>query len=180
MSIKAKRKTIIRIIGAFFILAGLILSIIFNYFLNFSSIITLLIIIPWFLLSIFLKLEFSWFGNNKYIIMIILSIYSIGFGTLILIMNPLNFLKYIFILVSILALLICWHFSLSIYRNEKVYFVLGGAIYISISIFLLLRMLFLYYIETIVEIIMVSFGLTTILLIEYLLHRKGYLNYIKK
>jgi hypothetical protein len=180
MSIKAKRKTIFRLIGAVLILVGLALSIIFNCFLNFSSIITNLIIIPWLLLSIFLKLEFSVIVNNKYKILIILSFYSAGIGILILIMYQLGFLNLLFITISILALLICWHFSLSIYRKKKVYFVLGGAIYISISILFLLRMPSLYYVEKIVEIILVSFGLTTILLIEYFLHRKGYLNYIKK
>lgn len=179
MSLKAKRKTLLRIIGSVFILIGLILSIIYNLLLNLVPISVMLIIFPWIFLSTFLKLEFSLFVSNKNRIIIILIIYTIGIDLLTIIWNLLNFLNLFCITTLILALLICWHFSLSIYRKEKIYFILGGIIYIIITLSFRMPIEFLYYIELIIEIILVSFGIMMILVIEYLLYRKGYLNYIQ-
>ena len=179
MSLKAKRKTLIRIIGSIFILVGLILSIIYNLLLNLIPILVMLIIFPWIFFSTFLKLEFSLFVSNKNRIIIILIIYTIGIDLITVMWNSLNFLNLFCISSLILALLVCWHFSLSIYRKEKIYFIVGGLIYIIITISFRMRIEFLYYIELIIEIIVVSFGIMMILVIEYLLYRKGYLNYIQ-
>lgn len=179
MSLKAKKKTVFRIIGSIFIMVGLIFSIIYNLILNVVPFKVILIITPWILQSFFLKLEYNLFVNNKYKILVILSVYTIGIELLTLVWNLFNFLNLFCITASILALLVCWHFSLSLYRKEKVYFIVGGVIYIIITIFYRTRLDLLYYFELILEVILVSFGMILILIIEYILYRKGYLNYIQ-
>ena len=179
MSLKAKRITLLRIIGSIFILVGLILSIIYSFLLNMDPIQVIILIIPWIFLSTCLKLEFSLVMNNRTMIILLLSIYTVGIYVLTIFWIPLNFLNLFCITASILALLVCWHFSLSLYRKEKTYFIVGGVIYIIITFFYRIRLGFLYYIELIIEVILVIFGMILILLIEYILYRKGYLNYIQ-
>ena len=179
MSLKAKRKTVIRIFGSILILIGLILSIIYNLLLNIVPIQVTLIIAPWIFICTLLKLEFSLAVSNKKMIILIISIYTIGIYILTMVWNTLNFLNLFCITITILALLVCWHFSLSVYRKEKIYFIVGGATYIMFTFFYRIHLEFLFNIELMIEVIFVSFGMILILLIEYLLYRKGYLHYIQ-
>ena len=179
MSLKAKRKTLLRIIGSIFILVGLILSIIYNLILNMDPIQVIILITPWIFLSTSLKLEFSLAMNNKTMIILLFSIYTVGIYVLTIFWNPLNFINLFCIVDLTLALLVCWHFSLSIYRKQKIYFIMGGVIYIIITFFYRIHLGFLYCLELIIELILVSFGIILILFIEYILYRKGYLNYIQ-
>ena len=185
MSFKAKRKTVFRIIGSLFILVGLILSIIYYLILNLVPFQVILIITPWILQSSFSKLEVNLFVNNKDKVHLILCIYTFGIGLLTFLWNLINFLNLFCITTSILALLVCWHFALSLYRKEKIYFIGGGVIYIIITIFyrtfvyIQHSLDFFYFFEVIMEVIFVSLGMILILIIEYILYRKGYLNYIQ-
>jgi hypothetical protein len=181
MAIKAKGRTIFRIIGSIFILIGLCFSYILSYFFFkdfFSYLIVVLISLPWILFSSFLKLELNRFTNNAKIILIILMIYSIGMLLLIVIWNLLSSVSIILNTLSILFLLICWHYSLSLYKKEKILFIFGGIFFIT-SIFLICSIHNLQRnLIFIADIIFVGSGIIMILLIETSLRKKGYLNYI--
>lgn len=181
MSIRGKKEAFFRIIGSFLILLGFCLSIYFNFLaLNnlFLYLASLLIIIPPFLTSIFLKLEQDAVVKNSTKILCVQAIVVITLNLIILATNStlLSF-RFIFIESSSLLLLSCWHFSLSIYIRNKVVFVISGIGSFALNIILWLNLEYLLIISVIL-ILTLFFGLLLIILAELIMKKKGLLNYI--
>ncbi len=181
MVIKAKGRTFLRLLGATFILIGLIISILFSFTLldnSFVSLMVILIIFPWFLFSIFLKLEIDFFTTNIKRILILTMIYSLILIFLTFLQEFSSGILLSFYSFTLLLLLVCWHFSLSIYKKEKVIFVISGSVYMinilsfSSQLFLLNPPIF------ILNIVIVCFGILSIIIIEISLRKKGFLTYI--
>ncbi len=181
MSIKAKGRTTLRIIGSLMILLGLILSIFLNIFLVnniIGNLIILIIIIPWLMFSTALKIELNFFINNTKKVAIALVIYSISIMFIPIILSWSIFAIVIIITFLNLLLLLCWHFSLSIYKIKKLVFLVSGLGYI-IGIFWMNLMIISAVIVVIVfNLIIIFLSLILILGIEYNLRKIGYLNYI--
>lgn len=182
MSIKAKRRTLIRIIGAIILLIGFITALLFNnvFFDNFIAYYSIISIIsPWFLFSTFLKLELNYFNNHLKMISIILSIFSISMIIITILWNLSDALNLIFISLALSALLICWHFSLSLYKKQKICFLLSGLFYIGvITLFnsqISPPIAFIYTLN----IALVVIGILMILIVELNLRKNGYMKYIR-
>lgn len=181
MSIKAKGRAFLRIIGSLMILVGLFLSIFLNLtFVNniIGNLITIVIIIPWLLFSIVLKVELNFFINNTNKVAIFLIIYSV-FLVFIPIFISWSIFAIIIIITSLnLLLLFCWHFSLSIYKLKKYIFLVSGLGYIIGTIWMNLQIISAISPIIVFSLIFIILGLILILGIEYHLRKIGYLNYI--
>jgi len=184
MSIKGKKEGICRVLG--FII--LLISLVFGYLLGFLtlnqpflSITLILITIPPFVLSILLKLEQDFFVNNarKFLYLLLIEMVVVNSITFAF-YNTFLALKTVIISSSIILLIICWHFSLSIYKKNKIIFFICGISYIIINIPILLDSISVshLFIINLILIISVSLGLFLIISAELIMKKKGWLNYI--
>ena len=183
MSIQGKKEGICRLIGTTLIFIGLVLSIPFNYFIFNNSLLYLLFIlicIPPFILSIFLKLEQDFIVKNS--LKILLIIVTINISLIITAIFFSSFLMIVFALIvsSNLLLVSCWHFSLSLYKKNKLIFIISGLGYCIINLFLwfanyVLNSLFFVIL---LSLFLVLIGIMLIIVAELSMKKKGLLNYI--
>ena len=181
MSIQGKKEGILRILGSFLILIGFILSIIFNIFTlnNFILfLVSLLIVVLPFLVSTLLKLEQDFIVKYSKSILFILSILIVILNVFTLpAYSSLNIINFVLIECSDLLLISCWHFSLSIYKREKIIFVLSGAGYFDLNIILWFSLTQILII-TIFQSLIFYVGFFLIISAELIMKKKGLLNYI--
>ncbi|MFW9937147.1 MAG: hypothetical protein ACFFD5_05820 [Candidatus Thorarchaeota archaeon] len=185
MKIEIKKIGLLRLAGACLILIGLFSSIFLDLFILDAwtvSLIALLIEIPWILLSIFIKLEINYFKENLKLISIVLYVSFIIFIVFGLLLSP-NLsiaILFILILISTFCLTACWHFSISIFKKEKIIAVLGGVGYGILSIFCRFNELGILFgpVTSLTPIFLISIGFILILVIEYYMMRKGLLKYV--
>jgi len=181
MSIRGKKEGCCRLIGSFLLLLSFILSIFFSILALDEAILSLIlifIIIPPFLMSILLKLEQAFVVNNSTKLLILLAILVVVLNSVTLPINS-DLLKTRFVLLesSNLLLISCWHFSLSIYKRDKLIFVISGISSFILNIFLwfILKHLFIINIFLILTLFL---GLFLITSAELMMKKKGLLNYI--
>jgi hypothetical protein len=181
MSVKAKGRATLRIIGSLIILVGLFLTISFNIVLVnniIGNLIIIVILIPWMLFSIMLKLELNFFINNTKKVAIGLTTYSVSVVFISIILSCSIFAIIIIITSLNLLLLLCWHFSLSIYKLKKLIFLVSGLGYIIGTFCMNLQIISTINHSIVFNLIFIFIGLILILGIEYHLRKIGYLNYI--
>ena len=192
MSILGKKEGICRLKGSFLLLLVIFISISFDYFILNNSLLYLLFIlicIPPFILSIFLKLEQDFIVKHSTKILAIIATIIIS---LIIIANFfISSLMIIFALVfsSNLLLISCWHFSLSLYKKHRLIFIFSGLGYCIINLFLWFAyfilniftysMLFYYLLVVILlPLLLALIGILLIFVAELSMKKKGLLNYI--
>ncbi|MFX0180070.1 MAG: hypothetical protein ACFE78_07750, partial [Candidatus Hodarchaeota archaeon] len=132
------------------------------------------------ILSFGLKFEINFLRNNLLKISIILGILSIILAITGILIDLIRYSLFIVVLLSNFLLLICWHYSPSIYKKEKVWAIIGGVSYAVLTIIFILNILiYLFGILTgLIPILLLSLGIFLILLIELIMKRKGFLNYV--
>jgi len=181
MGIKAKGRTVLRLIGTILILFGAISTVVFNigFFYNFITyIIIFSILLPWLLFSTFLKLEYTFFIENHRKVILLLIIYSIMLIILSIISDINHGVLVILEVLTSLLVISCWHFSLSIIRKEKIIFALSGILYLVCKVIFIWQVSFLQHPIIITEVILIFFGFMVILLVEFTLRKSGFLKYI--
>ena len=183
MSIQGKKEGFCRLIGTTLIFIGLVLSILFNYFILTNSplyLLFILICIPPFILSIFLKLERDFIVKNSSKILLI--IVSISISLIITATYFFSFLMIIFALIvsSNLLLVSCWHFSLSLYKKNKLIFIFSGLGYCIINLFLWFSNFVLNNLLVVIllPLLLALVGILLIIVAELSMKKKGFLNYI--
>ncbi len=183
MSIQGKKEGICRLIGTTLILIGFVLSIPFNYFILNNSLLYLLFIliaIPPFILSIFLKLEQDFIIKNS--LKILLIIITIVITLIITAVLFSSFLMILFALIvsSNLLLVSCWHFSLSLYKKNKLIFIFSGLGYCIINLFLWFANFVLNNLLVVIllPLLLALVGILLIIVAELSMKKKGLLNYI--
>jgi len=184
-NIQAKKESLMRLLGMILILFGLLITLILDYVFVMTNLIMylmiLLIIIPWLVLIILLKLEKDFIVDHAIIFFSILCVYTIIISiTLTLSSNDSTTLLFIMLVISDIMLLICWHFALSIYKKEKLLFVLCGIGYLVITPFFRIGpfVINLPWLLNHVPIALVLFGIILIIFAEFKMKKKGFLSYI--
>ena len=180
-SIKGKKESLIRVLGMILILLGLFVLLILDYYI-FSIIIYLLVIlifIPWFILIVLLKLEKEFFVDNMPKLIVILLCYTVVLIIMGSIINTAESIVFLISGISIILIIFCWHYALSIYKKEKLIFLLSGVIssilvFIKISIAILIIALLL----AAISIILIVLGIIAVILAELRMKKKGLLNYV--
>jgi len=184
MSIKGKKEGIYRLLGSILLLISFVLALLLEFLtLNnpLLSITLILITVPPFVLSILLKLEQDFFVNNAKNILYLFIIENIVLNSLIIAFYSASIaLNAVITSGSYILLLICWHFSLSIYKRNKIIFFICGFSYFIIQFLTLLSSFSVSqsFIINLILIIIVCFGLTLIISAELIMKKKGWLKYI--
>jgi len=184
MSIKGKKEGIYRLLGSILLLISLVLGLLLGFLtLNnlLLSISLILITIPPFVLSILLKLEQDFFVNNAKRFLFLLLIENIVVNTFIIAFYNISVaLTTVITSSSIILLIICWHFSLSIYKKNKIIFFICGVSYFILQFLILLASISVshLFIFNLTLLISVSLGLFLIITAELIMKKKGWLNYI--
>ncbi|MHA1105267.1 MAG: hypothetical protein ACTSPN_06040 [Promethearchaeota archaeon] len=187
MSIKGKVETIIRLIGSTIILISIILSILANFLIIHDVILFVLYLIFTLALlsmSIMKKTEQGFFIKYNLVFLIVtlfLSLILILVGYIYHFNENLGFnlfsLYFISILSSIL-IIACWHYSLSIYKIKKYYFTISGIANIILNLFSFTVSMSNNALFIILPTLLILISLLLILISEYVMKKKGYLNYI--
>lgn len=182
-SIKGKKESMLRLLGMILILIGLLASLIFDYFILMINLyfFALLIFIPWFILIVLLKLEIDFFVDNMWKLFIVFCIYTF----IVLLIGFFNstisaMVSFIMISISYILLILSWHFALSIFKKEKMIFLVGGILYCIISAIYRTALLIVQIglILGISALLIVALGMFLILIAETLMKKKGLLNYV--
>ena len=184
MSIQGKKEGICRIVGSLLILIGLILLLILDYFILNNPLLYLfviLIVVPPFILSILLKLEQDFIVNISSKLLLLLVIESIVLSALVFAFFDIFLvIKFVMTVSSSYLLISSWHFSLSIYKRNKLIFVFGGLGYfiLNISLWLVIFNLELVFIFNLILLVFNLLGFLLITVAELKMKKKGLLNYI--
>ena len=192
MSIQGKKEGTRRLKGSFLLLLTIIISISFDYFILNNSLLYLLFIlicIPPFILSIFLKLEQDFIVKHSPKILAIIAIIIISLVIIANIFIPSLMFLFALVVSSNLLLISCWHFSLSLYKKHRLIFIFSGLGYCIIKLFLWFAyfilniftysLLFHYLLVNILlPLILALIGILLIIVAELSMKKKGLLNYI--
>ncbi len=180
-SIKGKKEGLLRVLGMVLILISILASIIFDFFLLalITFVLTIIVLIPWFVLIVLLKLEKDFFVDNMAKLFIGLGIYSAIIIIMGLIMGLSAVLLFITAMISNILIIFCWHFALSIFKKEKLIFLISGIGYCALTaIFRVLLFIKLNLLLGIVPLLLVGLGIILILIAEMRMKKKGLLNYV--
>ena len=192
MSVFGKKEGIRRLKGSIILLLVIIISIPFNYFILNNSLLYLffiLICIPPFILSIFLKLEQDFIVKNSSKILLITVLTIISLIIIVGFFIPSLMIIFVLVVSSNLLLIICWHFSLSLYKKHRLIFIYSGSGYCFINLFLWFAhfilniftysMLFYHLLAVILlPLLLALIGILLIVFAELSMKKKGLLNYI--
>ncbi len=181
MSIRGKKEGLYRLIGSFLLLLSFFLSIFFSILVLGDLILSLLLILmigPPFLMSILLKLEQNFIVKNSIKFTILVIIIEVVLNSITLpIYSNLLIVRFVLIESLDFLLIVCWHFSLSLYKKHKLIFIIGGFSSFVLNILLMLNLNHLFIIN--ISLMLTLFlGLLLIFSAELIMKKKGLLNYI--
>jgi len=185
MGMKGKWEMSFRLLGNVLFLIGIIITVIFDFYILQNSLVYFLLVLLvglHFSLILGLKFEMKILGNNKLIILTILTIFNVIILLLgsILSQELSKSLILFFLTISNTLGMICWDFSLSIFKKKKRVFLVGSLIYIST--FLIFRFPVLmknyFYMVSLLPIIFVIIGIVTITLAEIKLIKRKLIKFI--
>jgi len=181
MSVRGKKEGIIRLIGSFLILLSLILFIITKFYtfnILILYLVSFLIAIFPFLTSILLKLEQDFIVkySRNVLLILMLMVALLNLITLPFFRWP-SIIEFVLIECSDLLLLCCWHYSLSIYKNSKIIFVLSGVGFFVLNIILWISLTQILMIN-IFQMLTLYSGFFLIISAELIMKKKGLLNYV--
>ena len=184
MSIQAKKEGLLRYLGMAIVFLGLIASIVFDvmFLTQLILLIPFIILIGvWFLFIALIKLEINIIVDNFIKIFILLGIITIIVILIGALLGSIMMsILFIYLSISTIILIIGWNFSLSIYKKEKLYFILGIIIYLVLSFisrFTVISTTIGIVFATCAAVLSVL-GSILITIAEYMMKKKGLLNYI--
>ena len=185
MSILAKKESLLRVFGSVLILFAVLSTLIIDVLslnVKFHNLFLMAAIFPMIIIAICFKLEWSLIINNSSKFVILLAVY-LSFIIIVnafLTINLEHFMRFTIILLTNVFLALSWHFSFSIYKKEKIIFIISGVINILFSIFFKLNSLIAQFgiFFSVFPIFLTVGGMCLIIIIELKMKSKGLLNYI--
>ncbi len=180
-SIKGKKESLIRVLGMVLILIGLFTSLIFDYFIISITIylLVILIFIPWFILIVLLKLEKEFFVDNMPKLFVILICYTVVLIIMGFIINAAESIVFLISGISIILIIFCWHYALSIYKREKLIFLLSGIISSILALVFKISLLIVYIgLFALASMLLIVLGIIAVIFAELSMKKKGLLNYV--
>ncbi|MBY9008856.1 MAG: hypothetical protein KGD74_03210 [Candidatus Lokiarchaeota archaeon] len=184
MSIKGKTEGISRLVGSILILTSIVLEMCLGFLILNNLLISLTLILitaPPFLLSFLLKIEQDFLVKNatKFLFLFLLEIILLSILILTFYSLALT-IKFYLVSSSILLLIMCWHTSLSLYKNKKIIFFLSSfGYFISNTLIWLNNIIFPYlYITNLIFKLTVLLGIFLIVIAELRMKKKGWLKYL--
>jgi len=192
MGIQGKKEGINRLKGSMMLFIVIFISISFDYFILNNPLLYLLFIlicIPPFILSIFLKLEQDFIVKHSAKILAIIATITISLVIIANFFIPSLMFLFALVVSSNLLLISCWHFSLSLYKKHRLIFIYSGSGYCIINLFLWFAhfilnifthsMLFYHLLVVILlPLLLALIGILLIVVAEISMKKKGLLNYI--
>ncbi|KKN38261.1 hypothetical protein LCGC14_0755310 [marine sediment metagenome] len=185
MGIKGKWEMLFRLLGNILFLIGIIITIILDFYIVQNLLVYFLLVLSvglHFSLILGFKLDFRFLDDNRLTILTIITIIT---SILLLIGSILSqrLLKtpiFLFLTLSNSLGMICWDFSLSLFKKKKIMFIIGSLVYISTSFFFRFLVLMKTYgfIGLLLPLIFTTIGIGTILSAEIKLIKKKLLKYI--
>ena len=181
-SIKGKKESLIRVLGMVLILIGLFTSLIFDYFIISITIylLVILIFIPWFILIVLLKLEKEFFVDNMPKLFVILICYTVVLIIMGFIINAAESTVFLISGILIILIIFCWHYALSIYKREKLIFLLSGIISSILVLVFKISLLIIYIglLLALASMLLIILGIIAVIFAELSMKKKGLLNYV--
>ena len=181
-SIQGKKESLLRVLGMILILLGLFISVLFDYFIVGIMIylLIILIFIPWFILIVLLKLEKEFFVDNMSKFFVILICYTVVLFTMGFIINNVESTIFLISGISIILIIFCWHYALSIYKKEKLIFLLSGIISSILTLIFKISILIVYIglLFALTSILLILLGIIAVIFAELRMKKKGLLNYV--
>lgn len=187
MPVKAKIEYLARTIGMLLLFIAIVFTLISDFFLLDSYLLFLFYLLPlslWFIFFLILKVEIDYVTVHKKILQIFLlccSILLVGISTImiVIIKGGYDYFLYISQLISALLLIVCWNFSLTIFKMKKLLFFLSALIYATfIIIFDVLILMDLKFFFTIFSFLIALSGILLIIIAEIVMIKKGLLKYV--
>lgn len=180
---KGKKLSLLRLLGASLILISLLSSLFLDYFiLNnwFLFLIFLTFNLPWLILSIALKFEVSFLRHNLLKISIILTIFSAVMAIYGIVISHSTTYLFLIMMISNFLLLVCWHYSASIYKREKLFSITGAVTYVLVYSFFKISILITLFgfLTGILPLLLLFLGFLLIFSTELIMKKKGLLNYV--
>lgn len=184
LKIKAKIKISLRIFGFLLIFLGIIISIILDFiiFNNAIYFLYLLITIPFLIFIILTKVENDLFNYNEEIYLIIYVIISSFFfiaGVIIINQSETIFL-FLISIISNYLFIICWNYSLSIYKKEKILSLINGIGYCLLTSIFKYKIVIqtLNIVFNFISIFLLIIGFLIISIIEIIMKKKKMLRWL--
>lgn len=182
--VKAKIKISLRIFGFLLIFLGIVISILLD-FMIFDIIIyffNLIIIIPFLIFVILTKFENDLLDKNEEIYLVIYTIISSFFFIVsIIIINQLDTILLLLVnIISNYLFIICWNYSLSIYKKKKFLSIINGIFYCLLTgIFKNINIVdILDWFVGFISMILLFIGFFIIIIIEIIMKKQQLLRWI--
>ncbi|MBY9011674.1 MAG: hypothetical protein KGD70_04820 [Candidatus Lokiarchaeota archaeon] len=184
MSIKGKTEGVSRLVGSILIFISIVLEMSLSFLILNNPLLILSIILftaPPFILSVLLKLEQNFMVKNttKFLPLVLLEIIVVYIVIFAFFRVDLT-IKFYLVSCSNLLLIICWHTSLSLYKNKKIIFFLSSAGYFIINTLIWLNNIVYPYLYTtnLILKLTVLLGIFLITSSELIMKKKGWLKYL--
>ena len=182
---KAKTEYIIRISGLILITLSIPIVVLSDFLLIENWLLWvfyIFCILPWIIFIITWKLMIQWIIKRGRVIRISLLGLFITFFLISLIflnygIKSKEFFRWLFHIIKIVSLLICWKFSFSIIKRRKLIFFSFGCFFCALTIIFLMFTLDILNLM-LLSVIITFIGINCILIGEFLMLKKGLLRYL--
>jgi hypothetical protein len=129
---------------------------------------------------VLLKLEKEFFVDNMPKLFVILICYTVVLIIMGFIINAAESTVFLISGISIILIIFCWHYALSIYKREKLIFLLSGIISSILVLVFKISLLIIYIglLLALASMLLIILGIIAVIFAELSMKKKGLLNYV--
>jgi len=129
---------------------------------------------------VLLKLEKEFFVDNMPKLFVILICYTVVLIIMGFIINAAESTVFLISGILIILIIFCWHYALSIYKREKLIFLLSGIISSILVLVFKISLLIIYIglLLALASMLLIILGIIAVIFAELSMKKKGLLNYV--